>query len=65
MERKIAEALETQGLVGDTADAVRFEMRQRESVPQLQSLKLWIDEVMPGLFPKSPFRQGFAYIQRH
>ena len=65
VERKVAEGLQTQGPTGDAADAVRLEMRQRESVPQLQSLKLWIDEVTPGLLPKSPIRQGFAYIQRH
>ena len=50
---------------GVVADAFRLEVRQRESVPQLASLKQWLDEVTPGLLPKSPIRLGFAYIQRH
>ena len=65
VEHKIAESLESQGLAGTTADDYRLSVRRRESAPQLQSLKQWIDGAMPGLLPKSPIRQGFAYIQRH
>lgn len=65
VERKIAESLQSQGLAGVAADAVRYQIRQRESVPQLASLKQWLDEVTPGLLPKSPIRLGFAYMQRH
>jgi transposase len=65
VEHAIAAERETQGLTGDSADAFTLAARQRDSRPQLEALKAWIDEVQPQTLPKSPIHQGFAYILRH
>lgn len=65
VEHAVTAEIERQTLSGDAADALRLEHRQRESRPQLEALKEWIDEVQPQTLPKSPIHQGFAYILRH
>jgi len=65
VEHAAATEIERQSLTGAAADTLRLEHRHRDSRPQLDSLRAWIESVQPQTLPKSPIHQGFAYIQRH
>ena len=44
--------------------AERQALRQREAVPKLAALKLWMDEQLLGLSQKSPLANAFAYVTK-
>jgi hypothetical protein len=61
IERDIKERLEAmaeqQGhpLVGTAADAVRLQVRQLRTVPELEALRCFLDEQKKQALPKSPW----------
>lgn len=65
VEHAAAAEIKRQNLARDAADALRLEHRQRDSRPQLDSLRTWLESVQPQTLPKSPIHLGFAYILRH
>jgi hypothetical protein len=50
---------------GDTADVYTLEIRRRENVPLLASLKTCLDQVQPGLLLRSPMDLVCTCLQRH
>ena len=67
IERDIKEQLETlakqQGhpLVGVAADAVRLQIRQHRTVPELTALRHFLDDQKKDALPKSPWGQAVNY----
>lgn len=67
IERDIKERLEAmaqqQGhpIVGTAADAVRLEVRQLRTVPELEALRHFLDEQKKEVLPKSPWGQAVNY----
>lgn len=67
IERDIKDQLETlakqQGhpLVRAAADAVRLEIRQLRTVPELEALRHFLDEQKKEALPKSPWGQAVNY----
>ena len=67
IERDIKERLELmaeqQGhpVVGAAADAVRLEVRQSRTVPELEALRHFLDEQKKQALPKSPWGQAVNY----
>lgn len=65
IEREATEQIETAHLDGDAADALRFRLRQTETLPKLQAFAAWLEEQAKIVLPKSPMGQAIAYAQRH
>ncbi|MFO0811641.1 MAG: IS66 family transposase [Gemmatales bacterium] len=67
IERDIKERLESmteqQGhpVVGTAADAVRLEVRQLRTIPELETLRHFLDEQKKDALPKSPWGQAVNY----
>src|SRR5262249_5108784 len=54
-----------QQLDGDVADAVRWQLRQEKTKPQLDAFAKWLAEQASRVLPKSPIGQAIAYTRRH
>ena len=67
IERDIKERLELmaeqQGhpMLGTAVDAVRLEIRQLRTVPELEALRHFLDEQKKEALPKSPWGQAVNY----
>ena len=59
-ERSAARQLE-----GDAADTVRFELRQNNSLHELQTLRHWLEAEQPKVLPKSLIGLAIAYTLKN
>jgi len=51
--------------VRDKPPEERYRVRQAESVPVLNKLRAWLDEMRPKVVPKSKFGEALAYLHNH
>jgi transposase len=67
IERDIKDQLEALGkqrgqpVIGTVADALRLEVRQQRTVPELTALRHFLDEQHQAALPKSPWGQAVNY----
>jgi len=59
--KRIAEAK----LTGAAADAVRLQLRQENSLPELTAFRQWLETEQPKVLPKSLIGMAIAYALRH
>ena len=52
-------------LGGGAADALRLQLRQEKSLPELTALRQWLEAEQPKVLPKSLMGQAIAYALRH
>jgi len=52
-------------LGGGGADALRLQLRQEKSLPELTALRQWLEAEQPKVLPKSLMGQAIAYALRH
>jgi transposase len=52
-------------LGGAAADALRLQLRQEKSLPELTALRQWLETEQPKVLPKSLMGQAIAYALRH
>ncbi len=43
----------------------RYQVRQRESLPELKALRTWLDETRPKILPGSALGEALAYLDNH
>ena len=48
-----------------TAPPKRYRVRQDESLPVLEKLRLWVDSNLPRVLPSSPLGEALAYLDNH
>jgi transposase len=65
IEKEIKETLAQQDLAGLAADAVRLAVRQGKAVPELTTLRVWLEQQSTAVLPKSPFGQAVQYALNH
>jgi transposase len=46
---------------GEMSPATRYELRQKESKPLMESFKKWLDEIFPTVLPQSPLGKAIRY----
>jgi transposase len=51
--------------IKDEPPGVRYEVRQRESVPVLKRFKVWADKLHPKVAPSSKLGQALSYLLNH
>jgi transposase len=61
IEKELKETLAQQKLTGAAADAVRLAVRQEKAVPELATLRQWLDQQRASALPKSPFGHAVQY----
>lgn len=47
----------------ELSPADRYELRQKESKPLMESFKKWLDEIQPTVLPQSPLGKAIQYCQ--
>jgi transposase len=65
VETEARERIADRKLVGADADALRLQLRQEQSLPELAALHQWLLDEHPKVLPKSLLGQAFAYARRH
>jgi len=65
VEAEAKKQIAADNLVGETSDAVRWQLRQAKSVGILTGLRQWLEEERLKVLPKSPMGQAIAYALRH
>lgn len=65
IEKEIKATLAEQKLTGAAADMLRLTVRQQKAVPELTSLRQWLDQQHIAALPKSPFGQAVQYAINH
>jgi transposase len=61
IEKDIKETLAQRELTGRPADAVRWAVRQEKAVPELTTLRQWLEQQSASALPKSPLGQAVQY----
>ena len=65
IEKEIKEALAQQELTGLAADALRLAARHERALPELTTLRQWLEQQRASALPKSPFGQAVQYALNH
>jgi transposase len=65
VEAEAREQIAEQQLSGAAADALRLQLRQEKSLPELTALRQWLAAEQPKVLPKSLMSQAIAYALRH
>jgi transposase len=65
MEAEARELISARQLEGDAADAVRFELRQNQSLHELQMLRQWLEGEQAKVLPKSLIGLAIAYTLKN
>jgi transposase len=65
IEAKARDQSAAQNLIGVEADALRLQLRQENSLPELTTLHEWLKAEQPKVLPKSLMGQAIAYALRH
>ena len=65
IETEARELIAARQLQGVDADAVRFELRQAQSVHELQTLRQWLEVEQPKVLPKSLIGLAIAYTLKN
>jgi len=65
IETEARELSAARQLDGGAADAVRFELRQSQSLPELSVLRAWLDAEQPKVLPKSVIGLAIAYTLKN
>lgn len=61
IEKELKETLAQQKLIGLAADAVRLAVRQEKALPELTTLRQWLEQQHALALPKSSFGQAVQY----
>ena len=64
VEDEARDLITRQQLVGDAADAVRWQLRQERTKAKLAAFAAWLEDQAPRVLPKSPIGQAIAYARR-
>lgn len=51
--------------IREQSPAARYAVRQAESLPVLQRLRAWVDELLPQMLPQAPLGRALAYLDKH
>jgi|SRR5271165_2779359 transposase len=65
IEKDIKATLAQPNLAGLAADAVRLAVRQEKAVPELTSLRAWLEQQSTVALPKSPLGHAVQYALNH
>ena len=65
VEKDIKAALAEQPLSGAAAEGLTLTLRQQQAVPELTSLRAWLEQQRAAALPKSLFGQGVQYALNH
>jgi transposase len=65
IEKEIKATLAEQELISDAANAMRLTVRQEKAVPELTTLRQWLDQQRVSALPKSPYGQAVQYALNH
>jgi transposase len=65
IEKEAKKLIAAEKLVGSEADALRYRLRQEQSLPIVTALRHWLEGEQTKVLPKSPMGQAIAYALRH
>lgn len=65
IEAEAHDQIVTRQLQGAHADAARYELRQSQSLPELQTLRQWLETEQPKVLPKSLIGLAIAYTLKN
>jgi len=65
IEKEIKETLAQEPLAGPAADTLRLARRQEKALPELTTLRQWLEQQRMVALPKSPFGHAVQYALNH